>query len=234
MTAWIVATAVDTQITAARPAQGVAVEVKPKLLKDRASISTGEAELPDRRHSDRGATPAATSRKINGSPGQGEGRASCNGRGRGKIVLIDKQFNTFDRYTGGHGYLGGEGYWAASLQHILQTLGYDVEQAVDLPRSNVSSLVSDLRAGRVHRVIFSGGARQANAKSGRGDAGETVDVFSDPEAACRVRTFYWWGLEGDPRGLGPFSPGWGRENVLVPFKPRPGDCKFQAAHCPEA
>ena len=140
------------------------------------------------------------------SPGPaGARQALC--MGRGKIVMIDTSFNSFDRYTDGRGYLGGEGYWAASLQYILETLGYDVEVAWPWPGDR---LVEDLRAGDVDRVIFNGGRRPGH------------EIFSVPEIACRARALHWWGDIAPSRGRGSPSPGWGSQNILVPFKPRRG------------
>lgn len=109
-----------------------------------------------------------------------------------RVAFVGERIHSWGTYQNGQGYLGGEAYWAAGIQHVLEKLGFSVDFYPDRHGRNVQSLRG---LDQYHRIIVDGYPDEWFSKN------------DDPCILSRVRVLHWWG-----RYHGPYS-----ENVLVPF-----------------
>ena len=100
-----------------------------------------------------------------------------------KIILRKHtRLNDWESYQNGNGYLGGEGYWSASLMYILQSLDFEVIIDGHNPYGTPDD-IEKIKNGNIYRVIV-------DSYFNKDDV--TEDFQNDSESMCHVRFFEWW------------------------------------------
>ena len=98
------------------------------------------------------------------------------------ILRKHHRLNDWRSYQNGEGYLGGEGYWSASLMFVLQSLGFEVEVDGHNPYGNAEDM-ERIRNGEIYRIIVDADYNQDEV---------TDEALGDPDVLCKVRHLEWW------------------------------------------
>ena len=89
--------------------------------------------------------------------------------------------NYWTRYQAGQGCLAGEMYWAASLDYVLQHLGFEMVHALDL------TAIQALQAGTSQAYI-----KNDNFKPSKMAVARLKSMAQDESVRCKTSIFEWW------------------------------------------